>query len=321
MDFSPSVYEHAAGLIGKTPWEVSIDRELMVKAHQAAYERYHHTPITVGVDIYNVEAEAYGAKIEKPDADNIPSVQEALYSSAADLIAIDRVDLSKTGRWPLILDAAKELQALFPSAVVRIPVSGPFSIAVTLAGLENMLCDCSIAPDAAHTALKRLAQNQINLCREIQKQGLKITFFESAATPPLLSPKQFETILLPVLKDMLQEIKTITNEAPALIIGGDTAPILDYVLKTAAGYVICPSETDQQVFMEKIWDHTGVRVRVNMDAKIVAFGSHEDIQKEVGRIYTLSARRPNVCLGTGVLPYGTSPENVLFIENVLQRLQ
>jgi uroporphyrinogen-III decarboxylase len=198
MDFSPSVYEHAAGLIGKTPWEVSRDRELMVKAHQAAYESYHYTPITVGVDIYNVE---------------------------------------------------------------------------------------------------------------------------SAATPPLLSPKQFETILLPVLKDMLQEIKTITNEAPALVIGGDTAPILDYVLKTTAGYVICPSETDQQVFMEKIWNHSGIRVRVNMDAKIVVFGSREEIQKEVERIYTLAAQRPNVCLRTGVLPYGTPPENVLFIENVLQRLE
>ncbi|MBN2295787.1 MAG: hypothetical protein JXM70_25375, partial [Pirellulales bacterium] len=60
MDISPSVYEHAAQLIGATPWQASRDAELMFCAHAEAYRRYRHTPIMPGIDIYNLEAEAYG---------------------------------------------------------------------------------------------------------------------------------------------------------------------------------------------------------------------------------------------------------------------
>ena len=64
MDISPSVYEHAAFLIGRTPWEVSRDGELIFQAHAEAYRRYRQTPIMPGIDIYNLEPETYGAVIE-----------------------------------------------------------------------------------------------------------------------------------------------------------------------------------------------------------------------------------------------------------------
>ena len=38
MELSPSVYEHAAAVIGRSPWEVSRDRELLFQAHAAADE-------------------------------------------------------------------------------------------------------------------------------------------------------------------------------------------------------------------------------------------------------------------------------------------
>ena len=38
------------------------------------------------------------------------------------------------------------------------------------------------------------------------------------------------------------------------IIGGNTAPILDSILTTGSGYLICPSETDQPAFMARMTD-------------------------------------------------------------------
>ena len=64
MEVSPSVYEHAAKILGRTPWEVSRDGELIYQAHAAAYEFYRQTPIMPGIDIYNLEPEAYGAVID-----------------------------------------------------------------------------------------------------------------------------------------------------------------------------------------------------------------------------------------------------------------
>jgi len=52
----PSVYEHGAALIGRSPGEVSRDPALMAAAALEAYRLYAHDILTVGIDIYNVEA-------------------------------------------------------------------------------------------------------------------------------------------------------------------------------------------------------------------------------------------------------------------------
>ncbi len=71
--FTPAVYEHAARFVGRTPAEVSRDAELLFQAHRGAYLEYRHQPIAVGIDIYNLEAEAYGAKVESGRGRRHPS--------------------------------------------------------------------------------------------------------------------------------------------------------------------------------------------------------------------------------------------------------
>jgi hypothetical protein len=73
--FVPVVYEHAAQLIGKRPWEVSREEDLLVAAHAAAFQRYRLSPVVVGIDIYNVEAEAYGSVLGDAGGIAIPSVE------------------------------------------------------------------------------------------------------------------------------------------------------------------------------------------------------------------------------------------------------
>ncbi|MBF0244786.1 MAG: hypothetical protein HQL31_05890, partial [Planctomycetes bacterium] len=63
IKFEPMCYDHAARLIGRRPWEVSRSAGLLALAHEKALETYGHNTAVVGVDIYNVEAEAYGCKI------------------------------------------------------------------------------------------------------------------------------------------------------------------------------------------------------------------------------------------------------------------
>jgi hypothetical protein len=62
MPFTPAVYERAACFVGRTPAEVSRDPDLLFQGHRGAYLEYRQQPIAVGIDIYNLEAEAYGAK-------------------------------------------------------------------------------------------------------------------------------------------------------------------------------------------------------------------------------------------------------------------
>jgi hypothetical protein len=62
MPCTPAVYEHAARFVGRIPAEVSRDPDLLFQGHRGTYLESRHQAIAVGIDIYNLEAEAYGAK-------------------------------------------------------------------------------------------------------------------------------------------------------------------------------------------------------------------------------------------------------------------
>ena len=144
MEVSPSVYEHAAHFLGRTPWEVSRDGELLYQAHAAAYEFYRHTPIMPGIDIYNLEPEAYGATIEQPDGHNIPAIGCHVLDTVAALLELPPLDPATTGRIPLLIEAGRRLAHRFTEADIPVPVRGRFSIASNLVGFNNLLLETAL---------------------------------------------------------------------------------------------------------------------------------------------------------------------------------
>jgi len=318
MDFAPSVYEHAAGLIGKTPWEVSRDGDLLFQAHAEAFRLYRHRPVVVGIDIYNLEAEAYGARIEKPAGTGIPAITGHICSAAGEVMELTPLDSATAGRIPMVLRTARRLAAEFPEADVRIPVSGPFSIASNLLGFESLLCDTIDAPKVVGEALLHLVEGQIAFCREVTRSGLDIAFFESAAAPPLVSPRLFAELELPALKAIIGRAADVVGHPVPCIIGGDTAPILDSVLETGTGYVICPSETDQPAFMERMKSRPDVMVRINMKPAVTATADMPALHAEADRVMALAEGCKKACIGTGALPYEAKPELVLEARRYVQ---
>ena len=72
--FVPSIYEHGAAVLGRSPGEVSRDADLMARAAVESYRRYAHDLVTVGIDIYNVEAEAWGCAVSRGEGTSVPGV-------------------------------------------------------------------------------------------------------------------------------------------------------------------------------------------------------------------------------------------------------
>jgi len=311
VQFSPSVYEHAARGIGKNPWEVSRDAELLSKAHIEAFRLYNHRPVVVGIDIYNLEAEAYGATVERPSGTGVPAISRHPYSTAKELMTLEPFNPKTDGRIPMVIEAAGRVADECPRADVRIPLSGPFSLATNLMGFENLLCEIMTSPDLVARTLSHLVAGQVEFCKEIVRQGLDIGFFESAAAPPLLSPDNFRDIELGALKKNMEETSMLVGHPVPCIIGGNTLPILDYILETGTGYVCCPAGTDQQVFMDKMRAHPDVTVRINIDPRPMTAKNFRVLEKEVDRVLELANNRVKVCIGTGCLPFETDPETVL----------
>jgi len=220
----------------------------------------------------------------------------------------------------MVLDVARRIADAFPDADVRVPVSGPFSLATNLLGLESLLAETLTAPDAVTEALNRLAENQIAFCRAIVASGLDVAFFESAAAPPLISPTTFREVELPALRRAIAGAAEVAGHPVPCIVGGDTTPILDAILGTGSGYVICPAETDQAHFMAQMASHTAVMVRINMRPEAIVSTDLSAVYREADRVLALAAGRELACIGTGALPYEAEPDIVLKVgEYVRQR--
>jgi uroporphyrinogen-III decarboxylase len=317
MDISLSVYEHAAKLVNRTPWEASRDEETMFQAHVTAYRLYQHNPIVPGIDIYNLEVEAYGAKIQEPEGFGIPAVGDHPFAETEKILQLSPFDPSKDGRISMLLRVARRLKEVFPEAQIRVPVSGPFSIAGNLIGLGRLAMDVALSPDLVAEALLHLSDGQLAFAHSIRDAGVNIAFFESAACPPLLSPKMFRRIELPALKRIMTGIEKITGTTVPCIIGGNTYPILEAMIETGTTMLICPIETDQFLFMEKMKEYPDIMVRINCDFRVIASGTPEQIDAEADRVVALGRGRNRVCIGTGALPYETPTENVFrFMERV-----
>lgn len=319
IPFTPSVYEHAARVIGRTPWETSRDPDLLFEAHREAWQLYRHVPVVVGIDIYNLEAEAYGAVVTEPGGNGIPAIHTPLIHALDETLEIPPFDPARDGRIPMVLEVGRRLKEALPDADIRIPVAGPFSVGINLRGINGLCEDAALFPEATARFLMRLAENQCRLCRAVVDAGLDVAFFESAAAPPLLSPRQFHDLELPALRQIIRLTECIVGHPVPCIMGGDTFRIIDDILSTGTGFVVCNVETDQAAFVRRVREtHPDVRIRVNMDPGIVACEDPGRIRREVNRILDLTAGYRECLMGTGCLPYETPPENLALIRRLLE---
>ncbi len=308
----PVVYEHAARFLNMSPWEVSRDAGLLADAHIAAYRMYHHSPVTVGIDIYNLEPEAYGSRVDKPDFIEVPAIKNALLSDIDDIRELPCLDIKTSGRWPLVIKAAKQIRKELPEADIRLPLSGAYSIAGNLTGFETLLMASLTDSEKVKDALYYLSENQVKVAEQIIDEGFGISLFESAATPPLLSPALFKGLIVPSLSILTSGLYEKTGNSPACILGGDNAVIAEHLGEIGAGFLICPAETNQEMFLERT-KKLDIPIRVNMSVEVLMSGDWNAVQGEIGRVKKLLHRYPFTLAGSGILPYNFDPELVLRI--------
>jgi uroporphyrinogen decarboxylase len=317
MRFVPVVYEHAAALINRRPYEVAFDSSLLASAHAEAFRRYRHSPVVVGIDVYNVEAEAYGAVLQDAGGISIPSIEKRLCGGIDDMFNLRPIDLHRDGRFPMLLEAAARLKKECPGAPVVLPLSGPFSIAQNLMGMEELLFAVLSDPERARDALMVIARHVGDLIVAATAVGLAVIVFESSASPPLLSPALFRKAEAPALSHLGRIHHEAVGKGIALILGGNTLPVLPDLIQVGAGSIICPAEVDGVSFLNTMRAHPDVEVRINMRPGGFAT-SLEDATSEAERALALAAGRSNVCIGSGVLPYDANPEIVLNIQSFIE---
>ena len=313
VPFVPAVYEHKARLVGRSPSEVCRSLDLLLEALERELELYDPDALTVGLDVYNVEAEAAGCEVryfgKEPD---VPAVVRPLLAGPGDLGRLGRPDPARDGRMPLFLEAAGRLQrARGRDMVVRGALTGPFSLACALAGTEEVLVATVEDPAFVRRLLDFAAGVAADLGTAFLERGVAPVVFDSKASPAAASPRVFRDFVLPAYRDrVFPALREAGAGTVPLIVGGDTTPILEDLLATGAGQLLCDAGSDVGLFARRCREE-GRPLRVSVDARLVHTGTPDAVREEAGRLLRATAGQPGLLFGCGVVAYDCDPRNVL----------
>lgn len=321
IPFCPAIYEHKGFLIGKTPSEICRSSDLLVEGLIAEYERYKPDFLTVGIDVYNVEAEALGCKIVYfDDSADVPGVEDYPIKDLADIDKLTVPDPTTDGRMPLYLKAAKDLhEKLGHEVQIRGAITGPFSLASELMGAENFIVMTMQDPQYTVKLMEFTARVAAAFGKAFIDIGIEPIIFDSRAMPPLCSPQIFQEIVSKVYKRILiPELKKAGATQIPLIIGGDTTPILDAIIDTDITQILCDFEGDIELFKRKAIAHK-LPMRVNVDPRLLHLGPIEKIQDFTMNILNKCWDHPGFILGTGVAAYDCPPEHIDAVRECLDK--
>ncbi len=319
VPFVPAIYEHKARLIGKRPSEVCRDGDLLHESLLRELETYDPDMLTVGVDVYNVEAEALGCEVryfdESPD---VPAVVSGIVRSREDLEKRQRPNPERDGRMPLFLDAAERLcREVGDDLYIRGALSGPFSIACSLFGTAELLVATVDDPDFVRDLLTFAAEVTRDFGEAFVRRGAGVIVFDSKASPQASSPKIFQDFVMPVYRDIVVPgLKTAGARHLPLIIGGDTTSIIGPLLETGATQLLCDAGSDLGVFLKGCRENR-ISLRANVDARLVHRGCPERIREEARRILRETAGQPGFLFGCGVVAYDCETSHVLALSEAL----
>ncbi|MDR1279283.1 MAG: hypothetical protein LBK99_00480 [Opitutaceae bacterium] len=323
--FLPAIYEHKAWFVGDTPSVVSRDSALLIRALLAEYEALAPDALTVGLDVYNIEAEAAGCAVtyyENGDT-SVPSIASHIIGEETtpdDLKNAPLPDPLKDGRMPVNLAAAREVRRIMGGDLwLRCAISGPFSLAISLAGAEAVFMGCLENPEWARGVLSYAGRIIRIYARACIDAGAGLVIFDSQASPDLIAPSLFREFVLPELRDLVSWANTQGVRDVPLVIGGNTTPIAELLVQTGANNLLSDFTTDIAPWIEVCRRHKRA-LRRNISPRLIESQTPDRIYETAMKEAALHKDFPGLIMGTGVIPYGTPTENLLAIRQACAEL-
>ena len=316
--FLPAIYEHKAWFVGSTPSALARDGALLARAMLAEFEAIGADALTVGVDVYNVEAEAVGCKVTFHEGSDtsIPGIRPGnqVVRVGDDVSRAHLPNPLKDGRMPVNIEAARLVRAAVgPGVWLRGAISGPFSLAVSLVGAEELFMACLDAPEWVHAVLDYASRIIQCYAGAYIDAGVELVVFDSQASPDLLSPPMYAQFVLPVTARLAAWARSQGVAHLPLIIGGNTAPIADLQVRTGCNNLLCDFTADFGAWSAAC-RAGGTALRRNLSPRLVETSSPDRIYEAARREVDRGKGMPGFIMGTAVIPFGTPTESILAVK-------
>ena len=309
ITWEPAIYEHKAALIGKSPAEVANSCELLVRAVLKEHKIYQADYITVGLDVYNIEAEALGVQITVPGKNECPDLAGLLFD--LDKLSAELVlpDIPRAGRFSLLIEAGRKVQeAVGTESKVRVAASGPVTMAAKIAGLEDLIISLCVRDGNAVRLLEFTTQIAEKWCSCLREKGLDVILFDSMVAPPIFSPDMYVEFALPLHQRLMRILVKSGQSERELVIGGNTTPIAGHLPRTGANILLCDYVADAIAFKSALGNDSRLKVRRNINPALLGGCHTEELAEKFRAELSLFI---NPIAGTGILPFDFNPGNFL----------
>ncbi|WP_221029751.1 uroporphyrinogen decarboxylase family protein [Actomonas aquatica] len=321
VPFLPAIYEHKAAFIGSTPSAIARDANLLTRALIAEYENVEPDALAVGVDVYNLEAEACGCKVTFYEGDDtsIPGISpgDHVIPAGTDLSSAKVPNPLTDGRMPINLQAVRNVRrALGDDIWLRGAISGPFSLAISLVGAETLFFACVDEPEWVHEVLAYSGRIIKAFAKGYIDAGAELIIFDSQASPELLSPAMYEEFVLPVTTDFASWATSQGVTDVPLVIGGNTTRIAEHLVETGCNNLLCDFTGDFEEWSDLCQQYDRA-MRRNISPHLLQKGSPDDIYAAAQAEMAKGAGIPGFILGTAVIPFGTPTANILAVKQAI----
>ena len=277
----PFAFGHCAVVCGEPLARVFDDAEESFRCQMLAAEMYGYD----GGPLYayaSAGAWEFGGDIEFPlkKYSGAPVVTRHPVQTEDDVYSL-RVpeDITKAGAFPIALGLARK-QAEY-GMPVTMHVGGPFSWAGSVIGEERMLTWLIKKPDLVHQVLDKVADFLIKVAEYYVKEfgAERISAFSGEATTSnkLISPKQFETFVLPYLQKINNRVLDLGVGSFFFHICGEQNKNLKYwqqVPVTKRSVISFGREVDLAKAMEMFPDQI---IAGNVDPTLIQEGKAEEV--------------------------------------------
>lgn len=319
IPFAPVIYEHAASLTGVNTSDLARDEDLIVKGQLAAYEHYRHDLVSVGVDIYNIEAEALGCKVSYFTDSTIPSIAEPIVSNYDDLRKLRIPNPATDGRMPMYISATRRINEIIGNEVfVSGTIVGPFTLAAILRGFEPFVMDFLMDEEFAIEQLKFTSEVCFTYAKAFIDMGVGISINESWIAPPLLSPEIFKSTVFTFEQQLIGRIKSHGLKNVALICGGDTSAIAPSLAQTGSSLLMADSNSDQVAY-KKLCSEYKINLRASIESSLLQRGNYEHLEKAVKEVIAKCSENGRFIFGCGVVSGDTSVNSVLMLKALVEK--
>jgi uroporphyrinogen decarboxylase len=319
IPFVPSVYEHGAALICKPPSLVCRDTALMARAALAAYNTYKLDLVTVGIDCYNVEPEAWGCELSYNAEFAVPGILTHPLGEQPrlDVRGLEVPRPGNRNRLQIVADASGRVRREIGDQVwVYGIMSGPFSQAVELRGFEKLLQDMIEDPDEVDRLMAKTAALCLEQGRRFAESGCGAYMAESWAALPLISPDIFHRFAVPFHRQIIAALRAeLDAPPPAVIMGGDTSILVDFLLEAGSAYMVADYNTDFEHIRKRIAGRDMI-VRGCVDTKLVEVGDWPAITGGVQELARKKGDMINFIWGCGCVSQDTPPDHVLRFKEI-----